>query len=207
MLEEGAPTHLRGDDDLSYVLLETLGQVANEIGRDTNLVWREPKKGGRLERNEDRLRNYLRLQLEKMLKLQGVSLDVVEEKMEGYGDRPDLIATLAERPPGSERRDAGVAIEIKWSHDDRVVDGIEKLAINYVVEQHRAHGIYVLGFTGRVRNTDRTVLEGKLRESMRLLESKQVGIKLGLIVLPVARPVAQKRPRKRSSPRKHLNKS
>jgi hypothetical protein len=209
MLEEGAPTHLRSDDDLYYVLLETLDQVASEIGRDTNLVWREPKKGGRLERNEDRLRNYLRLQLEKMLKLQGVSLDVVEEKMEGYGDRPDLIATLAERPPGSEHRDAGVAIEIKWSHDDRVVDDIEKLAINYVVEQHRAHGIYVLGFTGRVRNTDRTALEGKLRESIRLLESKQVGIKFGLVVLPVARPVARKRSRsrKRSGPRKRSPKS
>jgi hypothetical protein len=192
MLEDGAPTQLRGDDDLHHVLLEALDQVANEIGRDTNLVWREPKKGGRPERNEDRLRNYLRLQLEKVLKQQGVSLDVVEEKMEGYRDRPDLIVTLEERFPESEHRNAGVAIEIKWSHDNRVVDDIEKLAINYVVEQHRAHGIYVLGFTGRVRNIDRTELERKLRDSMRLLEAKQAGIKLGLIVLAVARPAAKK---------------
>ena len=197
MLESNAVSALRTADDLFHVLMELLDEIKADTPRYAELIWREPghaddaepttPAGKRTkEQNERRLRQYLQMRLKDLLSHRfGSEVSLAPEVSEGYRDRPDLLLHL---------RAESVAIEVKWSHDGRWLTDLEKLAQNYVVEQPpRAHGIYVVGFTGRGPRNDLAAVERELCARARELELTRVGVKLGVVVVPVLRQPAPTR--------------
>ena len=171
MLVEQATTTLRGADDLYYVLLEQL----EAIRKDT------PK----FMSKEARLRDYVHQRLTDRLERRFRNeVDFSPEATLGYLDRPDLFAVVLR--PNEGRR--GVVLEMKWSDDSRgVLEELEKFVEAYLHDQHLAHGIYVVGFTGLSPHVDKSMLEEKLSARAAELEHQYVGTKVAVVVLPVAR--------------------
>jgi hypothetical protein len=151
-------------------------------------VWCEPVQG-RKEQNEERLRQYLLTRLTDLASARfGAVVQLMVDAVEGHGDKPDLVAAI-----GNER----VVIEIKWSHDRRCGQDLSKLARHYLVDQHRSHGLYVVGFTGRGSKPNEAALADKLSARAVELEQEHVGTRIAVVVLPFMRPPPARKRRAR----------
>lgn len=195
-LESGYSSRLRSANDLFHVLVDLLAQIEGDCAEGTTLVWHtadgpeehpgdQPNRRKRRAPAEKRLVRYVRTRVKDLVSCRfGNTVHFPMEVTEAHDDRPDVLATVLSKAP--EEKHATVAVEYKWSHDKRVIKDLTKLAKRYVVDQHRGHGIYVVGYSGRVR-VDRAALARELNERAQRLE-EELGVRLHVQVLPFLRP-------------------
>jgi hypothetical protein len=200
-LAANAPPALRTVDDLFHVLVERLQDVAEHASQYANLIWRgRSETKGRKNQNEPRLQEFLQLRLNDYFAAQG-RVRLTRAPVEGHGDEPDYVAALLQSDD-----DRSVAIEAKWSHDRRWLEGLDTLAEHYMRDQHREHGIYVVGFTGEPPNKSEQRVRARLEAKVGEIRKANPSYRIELVVLPIVREKKTKKTPQGNAPRKNLRK-
>jgi hypothetical protein len=201
MLDAGAPSSLRGADDLFMLLMETIeGTIKGDSSPNTHMIWQKGGSTTAREPNERRLLEYLRTRLKDLLSARfGVSVQPIVEPTLGHGDRPDLMIEVASQNAQHAELER-VVIELKWSHDSRLHTDMEKLVTNYLGDNQGSHGIYVVGYSGSPGGGVEP-LEQQLRQRASELQDQHPNKRIGVVVLPVVRPARARAKATKPAPR------
>jgi hypothetical protein len=201
MLDAGAPTSLRGADDLFVLLMETIeGTIKGDTSPNTHMIWQNGGAPTAREPNERRLLEYLRTRLKDLLSARSsVLVQPIVEPTLGHGDRPDLMIEVASQNAQHAELER-VVIELKWSHDSRLHTDMEKLVTNYLGDNQGGHGIYVVGYSGSPAGGVEP-LEQQLRQQASELQDEHPSKRVGVVVLPVVRPAPARAKARKPAPR------
>ncbi|HVR10219.1 MAG TPA: hypothetical protein VMW75_19385 [Thermoanaerobaculia bacterium] len=136
---------IRSADDLLEVVVEELGKLEVDLGYDHALLF-SPGGQGKAEkhRREEALQAYIIRRLQD--RLPGKLIDREAEVKRGRRLDIRVLARLY----GSDDW-ATTVIEIKWS-DSRGVSTslVDQLGKAYLLEEHFRHGVYLVGWTGKL---------------------------------------------------------
>lgn len=153
---------VRSNDDLLEAILETLRRINDDIGDDLAMLYGKPrrersrgrhmparKRTKREHLNEDALQAYVKRRLSDLLPGRvldsGAKVEFLREDQIRYRRRLDL-RVLAPCLDGTQ---SCVIIEIKWSDNRKIGDSlVDQLGKQYVLGEHRTHGVYLVGWSG-----------------------------------------------------------
>ena len=141
---------IRNADDLLEVVVEELARIEDKVGSDLALLYCPEADGkGERRRHEEALQAYVLRRLED--RLPGKVLD--RETRVERGKRTD-VRVLAQVVGGHEGP-AMVVIEVKWSDNGDEKRGVstgltEQLGKDYLLESKAKHGIFLVGWNGKL---------------------------------------------------------
>jgi hypothetical protein len=141
---------IRSADDLLEVVVEELEKIETDVGNDLALLYcPSADRGGERRRREDALQAYVLRRLQD--RLPGKVLD--HETRVKRRKRTDVrvLAQVIGRQQGPAR----VVIEVKWSDNGGQQRGIStglprQLGQDYLLAENLGHGIYLVGWTGKL---------------------------------------------------------
>jgi hypothetical protein len=189
----------RSLDDVFFDVVEALHAIAEDVGEHRFLLLRsdashedatsdDSAEEVARPRHEKALQEYLHARLRSAL---GKRYVLSRERIEAYGDEPDFVVSCT-----IEIESHSIPIEVKWSTHTAWKTAFEnQLVRQYLIDQHRTQGIYVVGFVGAEgavkRKTSaqeqvRSIREKLEAERDRILE-KHPELRLEVIVLPIVR--------------------
>ena len=194
-------TEPRGLDDVFFDVVEALHAIAEDVGEHRYLLLRSestPSHEGAAPRtsaeasssplHEKALQEYLHARLKSAL---GKRYALSREPIEAHGDEPDFVLGCT-----IEGESRSIPVEVKWSTHRAWKTALEnQLVRQYLTDQHRTHGIYVVGFAGAKRSTGKkTSAQEQVRGCRESLEAERDRIlalhpelRVEVIVLPVVR--------------------
>lgn len=137
---------IRTPDDLLETLVEQLEEIGRSVGNHLSMLYRKDYTWQR--EHENALRDYLQCRLSDRL----TTAVLFKEPEIKYSRRNDLRVQAV---VAGTSQQVGVVIEVKWSDDSREEDGIStalegQLGAKYMKEENLTHGIFVVGYTGKL---------------------------------------------------------
>jgi hypothetical protein len=181
-------TEPRSLDDVFFDVVEALHAIAEDVGEHGYLLYRAELRTSSRPPRERVLQEYLHARLKSAL---GRRYGWIREPIEAYGDEPDFVLSYQ-----LANEHVSIPIEVKWSTHSAWKKALaDQLVRQYLVDQHRTQGIYVLGFVGTEgavkRKTSAQDQVRRIREKLeaerdRILE-KHPELRLEVIVLPIVR--------------------
>jgi hypothetical protein len=193
-------TEPRGLDDVFFDVVEALHAIAEDVGEHSYLLLRSESSPSHADAalgsaeassrplHEKALQEYLHARLKSAF---GKRYTLSREPIEAYGDEPDFVLGCT-----IEGESRSVPIEVKWSTHSAWKTALEnQLVRQYLTDQHRTHGIYVVGFAGAKRATGKKTSAqeqvGGCRESLEAERDRILDLhpelRVEVIVLPVVR--------------------
>lgn len=175
-------TSPRSLDDVFFDVVQELRAIAQDVGEHRYLILGEDNR-----RDERALQEYLHARLKSGL---GKRYLLSREPVEAYGDRPDFVLIAHEAVPQV------IPIELKWSYHRACKTALgTQLVRQYLIDQHRTHGLYVVGFVGETPGSKKKTsaqdqirtLSETLETKRRMLVDQHPELRIEVVVLPIVR--------------------
>ncbi len=116
------------------------------------------------------------------------TVEIVREPKEGHRDEPDFVLVPLADEGGGQPSDRKLPLEVKWSHNKECIPSLKsQLGQRYLLDQGLTHGLYVVGYSGVPPNDDLEVLRHKLASARDELVATHPHLRIGIVVLPLAR--------------------
>lgn len=141
---------IRSAEDLLEAVVEALRAINADVGHDLAMLYAPPSRSGvRKHMREDALQAYLRRRLTDELSrlADRVHVQILREDQVARRQRFDLRVTA---PCHGTGQLATVVVEIKWSTNNEVRDGlVTQLGDRYLIGERLTHGVFLVGWTGK----------------------------------------------------------
>lgn len=187
LLDDANYRIIRNDNDLLEVLTEELSKIEKDSAKHLPMLYKPAERGRNAKRrHEEALQVYIHCRLYD--RLPGKILDL--ETQVKYRRRLD-IRVIA---PTVQNGKATVVIEVKWSDNEEMSVGLsDQLGDNYLMQEALTHGIYLVGWNGKIYWKKRagihpkpkkcpTELQQRLEEQAQRYSGTQKNIKIIPIV-------------------------
>ena len=149
---------VRNSNDLVEVVEDLLQKIDGQIGEHVEMLYCgvNTKKGPQPQ-HESALQSYVHCRLSDLLPRrildEGTKVSMHREPQGHFRKRTDIeiVAPLVHGGLGT------LVIEVKWSHNnDIAISQIDQLGTDYLLKAGKTHGIYLVGWTGRLGRWPKT---------------------------------------------------
>ena len=197
LLDEGDFRIVKSASDLLDVVEEQLLSMGKDVGADSAIFY-PPRTSGR-HGHEDILNTYAGRRLSDRLPGKVLAREVTVS----WQQRPDLVIAYSVE---AGREPVAVTVEGKWSDNEGPDRGIstslvEKLGTDYLIKAGRAHGVFLVGWSGHLGKwRDSTVpepesshqgLRAALEEQARIFKRNHPQVDIRVVVWDLERPASQ----------------